>query len=246
LHPSPPCRRYRGPPSVTNFSQDHNTLYQNSKAGFFTDVSHRAGVVPPALSYLGWGTGFADFDNDGRLALFVANGHVYPEVDRSGRGTSYRQRKQVFVNIGSGRFRDATEEIGGALLIERSSRGAAFGDLDNDGDTDVLVTNMNERPTLLRNDTDAGNNWIVLKLAGRPPNRDAIGARVWLEDSGSLQMGEVRSGGSYLSHNDMRLRFGLGRRTTARPVKVRWPDGTVERFENLAPNAIHVINQRNR
>jgi hypothetical protein len=104
----------------------------------------------------------------------------------------------VFVDIGSGRFRDATEEIGGALLIERSSRGAAFGDLDNDGDTDVLVTNMNERPTLLRNDTDAGNNWIVLKLAGRPPNRDAIGARVWLEDSGSLQMGEVRSGGSYL------------------------------------------------
>jgi len=228
---------------VTNFSQDYNTLYQNSAAGFFADVSHQAGVVPRSLSYLGWGTGFVDVDNDGLLDLFVANGHVYPEIDRSGRGTNYLQRKQVFINEGNAQFRDATSEIGGGLLVEKSSRGAAFGDIDNDGDTDVVVINMNDRPTLLRNDTDAANNWIALKLEGRSPNRDAIGARVWLQEEGSLQVAEVRSGGSYLSHSDMRVHFGLGRRTQVPPVKVRWPDGAVERFEGLAPNAVHVIRQ---
>ena len=228
---------------VTNFSQDYNTLYQNSAAGFFTDVSQRAGVVPPALSYLGWGTGFVDFDNDGLLDLFVANGHVYPEIDGSGRGTRYLQRKQVFVNLGGGRFRDATQEIGGGLLIERSSRGAAFGDLDNDSDPDILVINMNDRPTLLRNDTESGNNWVMLKLVGDSPNRDAIGARVWLEATARVQSAEVRSGGSYLSHNDMRVRFGLGRQTKVPVVKVRWPNGAIERFDGLTPNTIHVIRQ---
>ena len=228
---------------VTNFSQDYNTLYQHGPEGFFTDVSHQAGVVTPALSYLGWGTGFADFDNDGLLDIFVANGHVYPEIDRSGRGTTYLQRKQLFRNVGKGRFRDVTGEVGGGLLVEKSSRGAAFGDVDNDGDVDVLVINMNDRPTLLRNDTDAGNNWIALKLVGTSLNRDAIGARVWLEDERSIQVAEVRSGGSYLSHNDMRVRFGLGGRTNLPPIKVRWPDGAVERFEGLTPNRIHAIRQ---
>jgi enediyne biosynthesis protein E4 len=227
---------------VTNFSQDYNTLYQNSAEGLFSDVSHQAGVVTPALPYLGWGTGFADFDNDGLLDIFVANGHVYPEIDRSGRGTKYLQRKQLFKNQGKGRFSDVSEDVGGGLLIEKSSRGAAFGDVDNDGDVDVLVINMNDRPTLLRNDTQSSNNWITLKIEGTR-NRDAIGARVWLEDGGSLQVAEVRSGGSYLSHNDMRVHFGLGRRTGVPPVKVRWPDGTVERFEGLRPNGSHVIRQ---
>jgi hypothetical protein len=227
---------------VTNFSQDYNTLYQNSAEGLFSDVSHQAGVVTPALPYLGWGTGFADFDNDGLLDIFVANGHVYPEIDRSGRGTKYLQRKQLFKNQGKGRFSDVSEDVGGGLLIEKSSRGAAFGDVDNDGDIDVLVINMNDRPTLLRNDTQSSNNWITLKMEGTR-NRDAIGARVWLEDEGSLQVAEVRSGGSYLSHNDMRVHFGLGRRTRVPPVKVRWPEGAVERFEGLRPNGIHVIRQ---
>lgn len=228
---------------VTNFSQDYNTLYQNSREGLFSDVSRRAGVVPPSLAYLGWGTGFADFDNDGLLDIFVANGHVYPEIDRSGLGTRYRQRKQLFRNEGKGHFRDVTGDVGGGLLIEKSSRGVAFGDFENDGDVDVLVINMNDRPTLLRNETASGNNWMALKLAGKSANRDAIGARVWLEEEGSLQVAEVRSGGSYLSHNDMRVHFGLGRRTKVPPVRVRWPDGAIERFEGLAPNAIHVIRQ---
>jgi len=228
---------------VTNFSQDYNTLYRNGADGFFSDVSHQAGVVPPSLAYLGWGTGFADFDNDGLLDLFVANGHVYPEIDGSGRGTKYLQRKQLFRNQGSGRFRDVSDQVGGGLLLEKSSRGAALGDLDNDGDIDVVVINMNDRPTLLRNDTAGGNHWIALRLIGSTHNRDAIGARVWLEDEGARQVAEVRSGGSYLSHNDMRLHFGLGQRTKVPILKVRWPDGAVERFEGLAPNAIHAIRQ---
>jgi hypothetical protein len=228
---------------VTNFAQDYNTLYQNSAEGFFSDVSHQAGVVPRSLATLGWGTGFADFDNDGLLDLFVANGHVYPEIDRSGRGMQYLQPKQLFKNVGQGHFRDVSEDVGGGLLIERSSRGAAFGDIDNDGDIDVLVINMNDRPTLLRNDTAASNNWIALTLAGKVGNRDAVGARVFLEDDSSLQVAEVRSGGSYLSHNDMRVHFGLGRQTRVPPVKVRWPDGAVERFDGLTPNGIHTIRQ---
>lgn len=133
--------------------------------------------------------------------------------------------------------------MGEGLLIEKSSRGAAFGDIDNEGDIDVLVINMNDRPTLLQNDTRSSNNWIALKLVGRSHNRDAIGARVWLEEEGSLQVAEVRSGGSYLSHNDMRVRFGLGRRTKVPPMTVRWPDGAVERFDRLTPNRTLVIRQ---
>jgi len=228
---------------VTNFSQDYNTLYRNAGGWLFSDVSYQAGVVPRGLTYLGWGTGFADFDNDGLLDIFVANGHVYPEVDASGIGSTYRQRKQLFQNQGKGRFRDVTNDVGGGLLIEKSSRGAAFGDIDNDGDIDVLVINMNDRPTLLRNDTDLSAGWITLRLSGASSNRDAVGARVWLEADGSPQIADVRSGGSYLSHNDMRVHFGLGRRARVPPVRVRWPDGTVERFDGLARNAIHSLRQ---
>jgi hypothetical protein len=228
---------------VTNFSHDYNTLYQNSGDGFFSDVSYKAGVAPPSLPFLGWGAGFADFDNDGLLDIFVANGHVYPQIDQFGVGTKYLQRKQLFKNLGTGRFGDVSDEVGGGLLIEKSSRGVAFGDIDNDGDIDVLVINMNDRPTLLRNETTSSNNWIALKLVGKSGNRDAIGARVSLEQEGPVQMSEIRSGGSYLSHNDMRVHFGLGRRTTVPPVKVRWPDGAVEWFEHLTPNGIHVIRQ---
>jgi predicted nucleotidyltransferase len=228
---------------VTNFSHDYNTLYQNSGDGLFNDVSYKADVAAPSLPYLGWGAGFADFDNDGLLDLFVANGHVYPQIDQFRIGTKYLQRKQLFRNLGTGRFRDVSDEVGGGLVLEKSSRGAAFGDIDNDGDIDVLVINMNDRPTLLRNETVAGNNWITLKLAGKSGSRDAIGARVTLDQEGPAQVSEIRSGGSYLSHNDMRVHFGLGRKATVPPVKVRWPDGALEWFDRLTPNGIHVIRQ---
>jgi hypothetical protein len=228
---------------VTNFSHDYNTLYQNSGDGLFSDVSYKAGVAASSLPYLGWGAGFADFDNDGLLDIFVANGHVYPQIDRFAVGTKYLQRKQLFKNLGTGRFHDVSDDVAGGLLIEKSSRGAAFGDIDNDGDIDVLVINMNERPTLLRNETTSSNNWITLKLEGKSGNRDAIGARVSLEQEGTIQVSEIRSGGSYLSHHDMRVHFGLGRRTNVPPVKVRWPDGSVEWFDRLTADGIHVIRQ---
>ena len=150
---------------VTNFSHDYNTLYENGPAGVFTDRSYATGVAATAGPYLGWGVKFVDLDNDGRLDIFIANGHVYPEVDKHGLGTRYQQRKQVFMNDGA-RFRHASAEIGGGLLLEKSSRGAAFGDYDNDGDIDVLVINMNERPTLLRNDTTSAQS-----LDHAPPGR---------------------------------------------------------------------------
>jgi hypothetical protein len=228
---------------VTNFSHDYNTLYQNSGDGLFSDVSYKAGVAAASLPFMGWGAGFADFDNDGLLDIFVANGHVYPQIDQFRVGTKYLQRKQLFKNRGAGRLGDVSDEVAGGLSIEKSSRGAAFGDIDNDGDIDVLVINMNDRPTLLRNETTASNNWITLKLVGKSTNRDAIGARVSLEQEGPVQVSEIRSGGSYLSHNDMRVHFGLGRRTNVPPVKVRWPDGGIEFFDHLPPNRIHVIRQ---
>jgi hypothetical protein len=228
---------------VTNFSHDHNTLYQNSAEGFFTDVSYQAGIVTPGLPYLGWGTGFADLDNDGLVDIFVANGHVYPEVDSFKLGTRYLQRKQVFRNLGGGRFRDVSGAAGAGVLIEKSARGAAFGDIDNDGDIDILVTNMNDRPTLLRNDTPAGHNWITLRLSGSGRNRDAIGARVTLEGAQRLQLGEVRSGGSYLSHHDQRMHFGLGRLEAVPRVRIAWPDGATESFDGLAINRIQELRQ---
>jgi len=182
-----------------------------------------------------------DLDNDGRLDLFVANGHVYPDVDGRGLGTSYRQRKQVFLNDGR-RFRESTAAIGGGLLLERSSRGAAFGDIDNDGDIDVLVVNMNERPTLLRNDSPRGNHWLTLRLIGGPSNRDGLGARVTVEAGGRKQVFEVRGDGSYLSHSDTRVHAGMGTATRAR-VEIKWPSGRVDTAANVAADRFYVARE---
>jgi enediyne biosynthesis protein E4 len=227
---------------VTNFSHDYNTLYENGPPGVFTDRSYAAGIAVTAGPYLGWGVKLVDLDNDGRLDLFIANGHVYPDVDGRGLGTSYRQRKQVFLNEGR-RFREATAAIGGGLLLEKSSRGAAFGDIDNDGDTDVLVMNMNERPTLLRNDTPRTNHWLTLRLVGGPSNRSALGARVTVEAAGRKQVAEVRSDGSYLSHSDLRIHAGLGTATRASRVEIKWPSGKVETAANLAADRFYVARE---
>jgi hypothetical protein len=227
---------------VTNFSHDYNTLYEQGPPGVFTDRSYAAGVAVTAGPYLGWGVKLVDLDNDGRLDLFVANGHVYPDVDGRGLGTSYKQRKQVFMNEGR-RFRDATATIGGGLLAERSSRGAAFGDIDNDGDIDVLVVNMNDRPTLLRNDTPRGNHWLTLRLIGGPSNRDGLGARVTIEAGGRKQVFEVRSDGSYLSHSDTRVHAGLGAVARAARVEIKWPSGRIESAANVASDRFYVARE---
>ena len=228
---------------VTNFSQDSNVLYQNDGSAFFTDVTFPAGLGASSMAYLGWGTSFMDLDNDGRLDLFIANGHVYPEIDEFDVESKYAEPRQVYRNLGNGRFKELTKEIGGPLLDNKSSRGAAFADYDNDGDVDVLVVNMNEPPSLLRNDTDSGNTWVGLRLVGTKSNRDGIGARVSLKVGGLQQTAETRSGGSYLSHNDFRLHFGLGNAKEVGDVEVRWPSGLTETFSGLTPGRYHTLEE---
>ncbi len=193
-----------------------------------------AGMGESSKPYMEWGTGFVDLDNDGLLDIFIVNGHVYPEIDKAGLGTKFLQRKELFQNLGNGRFRDVAEKIGGGLLLEKSSRGCAFGDYDNDGDLDILVVNLNDRPTLLRNEGGNKNHWITMKLIGKKSNRDGIGARVKATDDQRTQIAEVRSGGSYLSHNDMRIHFGFGAATRIKRLEVLWPSGLVESFENIS------------
>lgn len=228
---------------VTHFSGDYTTLYENSDAGFFSDVSSAAGIAPPTLPYLGWGVGLVDIDNDGLLDIFVANGHVVPEVDQQGLTTTYLQRNQLFHNQGDTRFRDVTDEVGGGLLVEKSTRGAAFGDYDNDGDIDVLLINLNDRPTLLRNDTAGGRHWVTLRLVGTESNRDGIGAKVTVEAGGRTQTAEVRSGSSYLSHNDMRVHFGLGGSNRVTKLEIRWPSGLVETVDALPADRFYVARE---
>jgi hypothetical protein len=227
---------------VTNFSHDHNTLYENGPAGVFSDRSYATGIASTAGPYLGWGVKLADFDNDGRLDVFVANGHVYPEVDRHGLGTRYQQHKQLFLNDGK-RFRHVTKEVGGGLLIEKSSRGAAFGDYDNDGDIDALVVNMNDRPTLLRNDTPRTRHWITLRLVGTKSNRDAIGAKITVEAGGRRQIASVRGDGSYLSHSDVRAHFGVGEATKVNRIEIRWPSGLVQNLAGVAVDQFYVVRE---
>jgi hypothetical protein len=225
----------------TNFSQDYTSLYRNEGDGLFVDASFRSGLASTLGPYLGWGVGLVDLDNDGLLDLFIANGHVYPDVDRTGT-SSYRQRNQVFRNIGQGRLRHVSEEVGGPLLLEKSSRGAAFGDVDNDGDADVLISVLDDLPVLLRNDA-TGNHWITISLEGTTSNRSAIGAKVTIQAGGRRQVAEVRSGGSYVSHNDRRVRFGLGDATSVDRISIRWPLGLIEEAKNLAADRFYTARE---
>lgn len=220
---------------VTNFAQDYTTLYRNRGGGTFADRSLESGL--PADSYLGWGVGLVDIDNDSLLDLFVANGHVYPDIDQTGTST-YHQPNLLFRNRGRGRFSKVA--AGDGLALARSSRGAAFGDYDNDGDIDVLISNIDDRPTLLRNDT-SGGRWVTLRLAGVMSNRDGIGAQVTVVAGGRRLVAEVRAGGSYVSHNDMRLHFGLGAEGTVDRVEIRWPSGLVERVDRLETNRFYEV-----
>jgi predicted nucleotidyltransferase len=222
---------------VTNFAEDYTTIYHNQGGGVFADRSFEAGVAAASRPYLGWGVGFVDIDNDSRLDLFVSNGHVYPDVEKTGTST-YRQPRLLFWNQGKGRFSKVTSSAGGGLALARSSRGSAFGDYDNDGDIDVLISNIDDLPTLLRNDT-IGGRWITMRLVGVKSNRDGIGAKVTVVAGGRRQVAEVRAGGSYVSHNDTRLHFGLGDENAVDEIEIRWPSGLVERANRLGPNRFY-------
>ncbi len=225
---------------VTNFSHDNNTLYQNNGRGFFTDASFTTSLGKESITYLGWGTGFFDYDNDGDEDLFVANGHVYPAVDQHDLGTTYMQRNQLFEND-NGSFREVGLQRGPGLQVKKSSRGHAVGDLDNDGDLDLVIVNMDDAPTLLRNDGGNANNWLLIRLIGAGANRQAIGARVIVEVGGKKQLREVHSGTGYISQDDMRLHFGLGQARLIERLTLRWPDGRSEVLENVAANRMITV-----
>ena len=232
--------------AVTNFSHDYSTLYHNEGGLFFADIALSSGLGPATMAALSWGIAFIDHDNDGRRDIFIANGHVYPGIDSLNIGTTWKQQNQLFRNEGSLRFREVTNAAGPGLLEHHSARGAAFGDLDNDGDIDVVVINMDETPSLLRNDGGNARHWIGFRLAGGPRNRGAIGARVGVT-AGALRLtGEVQAGASHNSSNDQRVLFGLGAETGPVRAEIRWPAGRVQTLTGLAIDRYHVVRETGR
>ncbi|MEE3257842.1 MAG: FG-GAP-like repeat-containing protein, partial [Candidatus Latescibacterota bacterium] len=215
---------------MTHFSDDVNTLYQNQGDGSFIDLTAATGLGGEVRPYLGWSTGFFDYDNDGWLDLFAVNGHIYPQVDQHPSGLHYAQRNLLYRNMG-GAFAEVGVMAGLGFAKEKVSRGGALGDYDNDGDLDLLVMNLNDAPTLLHNRGGSRGNWLGLELVGTGSNRDALGARVTLLAGERAQMREVQRGAGYLSQNDGRVLFGLGAVEAVESVEIRWPSGRVQVLE---------------
>jgi hypothetical protein len=226
----------------TNFAGDTSTLYLNDGKGFCDDRTFPAGIGINTR-YLGWGVGASDLDRDGWADLFLVNGHVYPEVTQLPGEAAYAQRKVVYRNV-AGRFEDVTERLGPPVTVARPGRGAAFGDLDNDGDVDVLVNNMHTRPDLYRVETRASAGaWLLLHLRGVASNPNAIGARVTVHAGGDRWIDEVRGGGSYYSQNDFRVHLGLGRHPRVDRIDVRWPNGREEQWHDVAANQLLTLRE---
>jgi hypothetical protein len=226
----------------TNFSDDTSTLYRNNGDGTFTDATFSAGLGLHT-QYLGWGTMFFDFDNDGWPDLILANGHVYPEVDKYHLGSNYPEPKILYHNNGNGTFTDISGDAGPGITAVASSRGLAVGDLWNNGRLSVVITNMNSKPSLLVNDVQNSNRWMALKLIGTRSNRDAVGAHITVKAGKRTLVDEVRSGSSYNSNSDMRVHFGLGAAPKIDSVQIRWPSGLVETFENVRVDSINTLKE---
>ncbi len=226
---------------VTNFAEEYNALYVNDGEGNFRDVSYDAGVALPTIPYVKWGAAFVDLDNDGWVDLFSVNGHVYPQVDTLETGARYKEPKNLMMNERNGTFCNAGEQAGMAPMRPEASRGLAAVDLDNDGNVDLVVGNIGGVPTILHNEGVAGAHWVSFELAGTKSNRLGLGARVTIKAGGMTQTDEVRSGGSYLSQNDLRVHFGLGSANVIASVGVRWPSGTVDTMKNVPADSFYSV-----
>jgi hypothetical protein len=225
----------------THFSDDTNVLYQNKGRGVFRDVTTRAGLAVETR-FVGWGAGIEDFDNDGMPDLFFTTGMVYPEVDKIEPGAPFKTPNVLFRNLGGGKFEELFEQAGPAMKEVHSSRGLAFGDFDNDGDVDILVVNLNEPPSLLRNDVSGTNHWLKVLLEGTASNRSAIGAQVIAAYGEKKQAKAVLAQSSYLSANDRRLHFGLGSEKVVR-LDIQWPNGNRETIADVAADQLVVIQE---
>ncbi len=225
---------------VTNFSNETNTLYHNTADGALIDFTNIAGLGEVSFLKLAFGTKFFDANNDGTLDLFVANGHLYPTESDA---LEYAQTDQLFINTGEATFVDASDQSGEYFSIKKVGRGAAFGDYDNDGDTDIFVVNLNQEGALLRNEGGNKRNWLMIKAVGVNSNRDGVGTRVEVVTRSHSQMKEVQAGSSYLSGHDLRLLFGLGTETIAEMVKITWPSGAEQTLADVEANQLLVITE---
>jgi enediyne biosynthesis protein E4 len=226
----------------TNFSDDTSTLYRNNGNGTFDDVTFSADLGL-YTRYLGWGTMFLDFDNDGWPDLLLVNGHVYPEVDKQNLGSSYEEPRILYHNNGDKTFSDISAHAGPAITAVHAGRGLAVGDLWNDGRISAVISNMNAPPSLLVNQLRSPNHWIGINTVGTKSNRNGIGARVTVKAGARVMVDEVRSGSSYDSNSDMRIHFGLGTATKIDSIQIRWPSGLTERFEQLSIDSIHTLKE---
>jgi len=231
---------------ITNFSDDSNVLYHNDGEGNFTDMTFQAGLGEPTIPFLGWGTTFIDFDNNGWLDLFVANGHVYPVVDENQWGTSWAQQPLLFRNLKNGKFERVGAAPGSGLSMALPARGLAVGDLDSDGRPDLVINNIDTNPTILRNVAASQGQWLDLRLMGDPSKKspkDAIGSIAYLTSGNLRQRMDVVSGAVYCSQNDLTLHFGLGAATKIDKLEIQWPNGTMETFNIPAVNKTYMLVQ---
>jgi hypothetical protein len=228
---------------VTNFDTEYNTLYKNLGSKGFLDITTESILALSSKPYVGWGAGFFDFDNDGLLDIFIANGHVYPQMELvQGPGQlGFRQHFLLHRNLGNGTFAEISKAAGLHAVPLRSRRGAAFGDLNNDGAIDVVVTSLGDVPSVLLNTTKNANRRVVIRLVQQEPNAEAIGTRVTLRTKTRTLIREVEAGGSYLSQNDLRLHFGLGSDDEIENVEIRWTDGTTQKVSGLAADKLFTI-----
>ena len=229
--------------AISHFSDEYATLYRNDGNLNFSDVSRQSGIAQPSVPYVGWGDAFVDLDNSGWQDLIIVNGHVYPQVDDVKAGTAYREPKLIYINQHNGTFREMGAETGNSVRIPQVSRGLAIGDLFHNGAMDLVVENLVGTPMILASKPNPANQWVSFALEGSPKNRLALNARIRVTTGNLQQLKEIRSGGSYLSQNDLHLHFGIGRARIIDKVEVMWPNGGTQTFINLQPDRFYSLKQ---